>query len=149
MPADRSKTPVTGRDEERDPPTPLTRALEAFKLMSPMRDILDLEQDGPCPKDYTKVDKVYAQCMALSEAIPAYFRLENPDTRWDEHPECFWIPSVRFYLPQLHLFNLMALHRPYVFNRAKSRQEALKASIDMLHRQKLTFKGTPRNSWKK
>jgi hypothetical protein len=140
---------VAPRDDERDPPTPLTRAVWAFKLMSPMREILDLEQDGPCPKDYAKVDRVHQLCLELEESVPAYFRLENPEKRWDDHPDCYWIQSVRFYLPQLNLFNLMALHRPYIFNRPKSRQEALRASLDMLHRQLLTFKGTPANSWKK
>jgi hypothetical protein len=138
------------RDEERDPPTPLTRSIWAFKLMSPLRDILDLEQDGACPKDYSKVDRIHQTCLELDEATPAYFRIDNPDRRWDDHPECSsWIQGVRYYLPQLNLFNMMALHRPYVFNRQKSREEALKASIDMLQRQMLTFKGIKPNSYKK
>lgn len=137
------------RDEETDPPTPLTRSIWAFKLMSPVRDILDLEQEGPCPKDFSKVDRLHQVCVELSEAMPAYFRLENPDRRWDDDPNCYWLPAVRYTMPQLNLFNLMALHRPYVFNRAKSRNEALRASLEMLHVQCLTFKGTPATSWKK
>jgi hypothetical protein len=150
IPKNRKTTPVVLRDEERDPPTPLTRSIWAFKIMSPMRDILDLEQDGPCPKDFTKVDRVHQTCLDLDENAPAYFRLDNPDTTWDDHPGCAkWLPAVRISLPQLNLFNFMALHRPYIFNRPKSRQEALRASLEMLHLQKLMFKGTPANSWKK
>ncbi|KAK1963876.1 fungal-specific transcription factor domain-containing protein [Colletotrichum sublineola] len=147
-PKDRRKTPVAPRDDERDPPTPLTRGIWAFRLVAPMREILELEQDGPCPKDYSKVDRVHQMCLDLDEATPAYFRLENPDRKWDNDPSCYWLQSVRFYLPQMNLFNLMALHRPYIFNRQKSRTEALKASIEMLHRQMLTFQGLDAGSWR-
>ncbi|OLN92139.1 Multidrug resistance regulator 1 [Colletotrichum chlorophyti] len=147
-PKDRRKTPVAPRDDEKDPPTPLTRVIWAFKLVGPMREILELEHDGPCPKDYSKVDRVHQMCLELDELTPAYFRLENPDRRWDDEPSCYWLQSVRFYLPQLNLFNLMALHRPYIFNRQKSRTEALKASIEMLHRQMLTFQGLEPGSWR-
>lgn len=110
---------------------------------------MELEREGPCPKDYSKVDRVHQSCLDVDAATPAYFRLENPDTRWDDHPECYWIERVRYTLSQLTPFNLMALHRPYVFNRQKSRTEALKASLDMLHRQMVTFRGIKPNSWKK
>ncbi|KAL0940865.1 fungal specific transcription factor domain-containing protein [Colletotrichum truncatum] len=148
LPKDRRKTPIAPRDDEKDPPTPLTRGIWAFKLVGPMREILELEHDGPCPKDYAKVDRVHQMCMELDEMAPAYFRLENPDRRWDDEPSCYWLQSVRFYLPQMNLFNLMALHRPYIFNRQKSRTEALKASIEMLHRQMLTFQGLEPGSWR-
>ncbi|KAJ0280222.1 hypothetical protein COL940_006359 [Colletotrichum noveboracense] len=146
--SDRRKTPIAPRDDEKDPPTPLTRGIWAFKLVGPMREILELEHDGPCPKDYSKVDRVHQMCMELDETTPAYFRLENPDRRWDDEPSCYWLQSARFYLPQMNLFNLMALHRPYIFNRPKSRTEALKASIEMLHRQMLTFQGLDAGSWR-
>ncbi|KAF0331089.1 fungal specific transcription factor domain-containing protein [Colletotrichum asianum] len=148
LPKDRRKTPIAPRDDEKDPPTPLTRGIWAFKLVGPMREILELEHDGPCPKDYSKVDRVHQMCMELDETTPAYFRLENPDRRWDDEPSCYWLQSARFYLPQMNLFNLMALHRPYIFNRPKSRTEALKASIEMLHRQMLTFQGLDAGSWR-
>ncbi|KAK2020804.1 fungal-specific transcription factor domain-containing protein [Colletotrichum zoysiae] len=147
-PKDRRKTPIAPRDDERDPPTPLTRVIWAFRLVAPMREILELEQDGPCPKDYSKVDRVHQMCLDLDEATPAYFRLENPERKWDNDPSCHWLQSVRFYLPQMNLFNLMALHRPYIFNRQKSRTEALKTSIEMLHRQMLTFQGLDAGSWR-
>ncbi|KAF6840475.1 fungal specific transcription factor domain-containing protein [Colletotrichum plurivorum] len=147
-PKDRRKTPVAPRDDEKDPPTPLTRGIWAFKLVGPMREILELEHDGPCPKDYSKIDRVHQMCVELDETTPAYFRLENPDVRWDNEPSCYWLQSVRFYLPQMNLFNFMALHRPYIFNRQKSRTEALKASIEMLHRQMLTFQGLEPGSWR-
>jgi hypothetical protein len=138
LPKDRSKTPVVPRSEH-DPPTPLTRSLWAYELMMPLRDILVLEKDGPCPKDFSKVDEIHQKLTDLIDSTPPYFRLENPDTRFDHLPECYWLPMVRATLPQLSTFNFMALHRPYIFTRPKSRTEALKASLDMLHAQQLHF----------
>jgi hypothetical protein len=148
-PKDRLRTPVQERDPEVDPPTPLTRSIWSYKLMDPMRDIQELEKDGPCPKDYSKVERVHQKVLDLDDAIPAYLRLGNPDTRWDDDPECYWLPHMRIYLSQIGRFNIMALHRPYIFNRAESRLEALKACIEMLQRQRLSFEGLKPNSWKK
>ncbi|KAI0181793.1 Orotidine 5'-phosphate decarboxylase [Hypoxylon sp. FL1284] len=126
IPKDRRKSPIVPRSEN-DPPTPLTRAMWAWEAMRPLRDILDLEKEGPFPKDFSKA------------RTPPFFRMENPDTRFDHLQECWWLPFVRPNLPQLISFNIMALHRPYVFTRATSRFEALKASLDMLEAQKSYF----------
>ncbi|KAF3012053.1 hypothetical protein E8E14_009365 [Neopestalotiopsis sp. 37M] len=140
IPADRRKTPIFARGEN-DPPTPLTRGLWAFECMRPLRDILDLEKEGPFPKDFSKVEKLHQELLDLQERTPPELRLENPDTRFDHLPECHWITLARPTLPQLISFNFMALHRPYIFTRASSRHEALKASLDMLEAQSIHFKG--------
>jgi hypothetical protein len=138
VPKDRSKTPVVPRGEY-DPPTPLSRALWSYHLMQPLKEILDLEKDGPCPKDFSSVDKLHNELVDLEARTPSYFRVENPDTRFDPLPECHWLPVARVILPQLSKFELMALHRPYIFTRPRSRTEALKASLGMLHMQRLHF----------
>lgn len=138
IPKDRSRTPVYPRNEN-DPPTPLTRMLWAYKIMTPLRDILDLEKEGPCPKDFHRVSMIHDRLLELQEQTPSFFRLENPDTRFDNLPDCHWIHLVRTTLPQLLSFDRMALHRPYIFTRAKSRTEALKASLDMLDAQRVYF----------
>ncbi|KAK2590122.1 hypothetical protein QQS21_012202 [Conoideocrella luteorostrata] len=147
-PSDRSKTPIVTRDPEKDPPTPLTRALWLQELTGPLRDIQDLEQDGPYPKDFTKVDKVQRQITLLNEHMPAIFRLEHGDTRWDDHPGVHWLPGTRYYFAMLHEFSLMALHRPYVFHRRESRAEALRAGLALLDISRLTFAGLPSASWR-
>ncbi|OTB04829.1 hypothetical protein M426DRAFT_320411 [Hypoxylon sp. CI-4A] len=138
IPKDRRKSPMVQRGEN-DPPTPLTRAIWSWEVMKPLRDILDLEKEGPFPKDFSKVEKIHQELLDLQARTPAPFRLQNPDTSFDSLPECWWLPLVRPTLPQLISFNIMALHRPYVFTRATSRYEALKASLDMLEAQKLYF----------
>ncbi|KAI0010651.1 hypothetical protein F4779DRAFT_577112 [Xylariaceae sp. FL0662B] len=138
IPKDRRKTPILVRGEN-DPPTPLTRAIWSWDIMRPLREILDLEKEGPFPKNFSKVEKIHKELLDLQARTPPPFRLENPDTRFDDLPECWWLPYVRPTLPQLISFNIMALHRPYVFTRASSRHEALKASLDMLEAQRLYF----------
>ncbi|KAI0884876.1 uncharacterized protein GGS22DRAFT_164550 [Annulohypoxylon maeteangense] len=138
IPKDTRKSPIMQRGEN-DPPTPLTRALWSWEVMRPLRDILDLEKEGPFPKDFSKVEKIHQELLDLQARTPPPFRLQNPDTRFDELPDCRWLPFVRPTLPQLISFNIMALHRPYVFTRVTSRHEALKASLDMLEAQKTYF----------
>ena len=140
-------TPVLPRSED-DPPTPLTRAIWSYHLMRPLKDILELEKEGPCPGDFARVDRIHDELLALDASTPACFRLENPDTRFDSLPECDWLPLARVVLPQLPSFQLMALHRPYIFTRPKSRTEALKASLDMLHVQRLHFLALPPQMYK-
>lgn len=148
IPRDRRSTPVVARNELDDPPTPLTRALWAYRCMAPLRDILDLERDGPCPKDFSKVDEMERRLRELQDQTPPYFRLENPDERFDSLPECYWLPYVRANLPQLIQFNFMALHRPYIFTRKRSRTEALKASLEMLQVQRMHFLSLKPNHFK-
>ncbi|KAL7624520.1 hypothetical protein AAE478_006085 [Parahypoxylon ruwenzoriense] len=138
IPKDRKKSPIVPRSED-DPPTPLTRAIWSWESLKSLRDILDLEKEGPFPKDFSKVEKIHQELLDLRARTPPPFRLENPDTRFDDLPECWWLPYTRPNLPQLISFNIMALHRPYVFTRATSRHEALKASLDMLEAQRLYF----------
>ncbi|KAK8086745.1 fungal specific transcription factor domain-containing protein [Apiospora phragmitis] len=138
IPKDRRKTPIYPRGED-DPPTPLTRALWTFEIMKPLREILDLEKEGPFPKDFSKVEKIHQDLLDLQARMPAALRLDNPDTRYDDLPECWWLPMMRPTLPQTLSFNFMALHRPYIFTRASSRYEALKASLSMLEAQRYQF----------
>jgi hypothetical protein len=147
VPKERSKTPIVPRGED-DPPTPLTRAIWGYQSMTPLRGILDLEKEGACPKDFSKVDKLHQELLDLEANTPPYFRLENPDTRFDNLSECYWLKYVRATLPQLISFNLMALHRPYIFTRPKSRTEALQASLNMLKAQRMHFQSLQPHQYK-
>lgn len=134
---------------ESEPPTPLTHSLWVAHLARPLIEILEMDKKGdPNPKDFGRVDRIHNQLLDLEARIPAYFRMENPDTRFDHLPECYWLPMNRVFLPQILTFVLMALHRPYIFTRHKSRTEALKASLGMLHSQRLFFMGLPPQLYK-
>ncbi|KAJ4306692.1 hypothetical protein N0V88_000056 [Collariella sp. IMI 366227] len=122
-----------------DPPTPLTRGIWAYHATRPLKEIIEMEKEGSNPGDFTRVDRVHNELLELEANIPAYFKMENPDTRFDDVPECYWLPLARVVGPQLLSFGRMALHRPYIFTRPRSRTEALKASLDMLHAQRLYF----------
>ncbi|EGZ70032.1 hypothetical protein NEUTE2DRAFT_112485 [Neurospora tetrasperma FGSC 2509] len=136
----RSPTPIIPRSEENDPPTPLTRILWTYKITLQLVSILALEKEGPCPASFSKVDLLHQHLVDLENSIPSYFRLHNPDTRFDSLPQCYWIPWARALLPQLTAFNFMALHRPYIFARPLSRQLAVeRGCLAMLRAQRTHF----------
>lgn len=81
--------------------------------------------------------------------MPSYLRLDSPDWRWDSHPDCPWLVSSRFYVAQLTQLAALVLHRPYVFGSVRSRAEALRAAVDLLAYQRMTFQGAELNSRKK
>ncbi|CRK35475.1 hypothetical protein BN1708_016449, partial [Verticillium longisporum] len=115
----------------------------------PLTEVIELEQDGPCPKNYDKVDRIHNLILRLAEETPAYLRLINPDRRWDNHPDCsWWLQSCRFWIHPLQHFNFIALHRPYVFNRQESRAVALRASIDTLQAQMEMFQSMDSKAWR-
>ncbi|KAM5358720.1 hypothetical protein ACJZ2D_015037 [Fusarium nematophilum] len=147
IPRDRSKTPVVPRGKD-DRPTPVTRLLWNYQLCGPLLAIQNLENDGPCPRGFAKVDQVHQSILDLDNNMPPEFRLDNPDTRWDGHPEAHWFQANRYYFAHLHQFSRIALHRPYVFNRKESRAEAISASLRALEIQKMTFEGLPPDSWR-
>ncbi|OAA67270.1 Transcription factor [Niveomyces insectorum RCEF 264] len=132
-------TPVRVRGPD-DPPTPLTRTLWVYQTMDPLRAMIALERDGlPHPGDYSPVDALHAQLAALDERIPPYFRPQNPDTRFDDRPGCAWLRPTRLTIRHITLVDYMALHRPYIFMRAESRTEALRACLAMLEVQRAHF----------
>ncbi|KAI1044784.1 hypothetical protein LB505_008756 [Fusarium chuoi] len=147
IPQDRTKMPVVPRSED-DHPTPITRLLWNYELCGPLRAIQNLEVDGSYPMDPAKIDEIHQGISNLDKKIPASFRMDNPDTRWDHLPEAHWYPANRFYFASLHEFSKMALHRPFIFNRLESRVEAIHASLKTLEIQKMTFEGLPPDSWR-
>lgn len=128
-------------------PTPLGRALYVFRAIKLMREILDLEKLGANgPRE--RVDELHRELQEIGQEMPGWLRLKKPDKTWDDNPECAWLPAARVLTPQILTFELMALHRPYVFTRRDSRKEALKASLEMLDAQRLHFAMLKRNMYK-
>ncbi|KAK7397815.1 hypothetical protein QQX98_012818 [Neonectria punicea] len=144
---DRSKTPVVPRDET-DRPTPVTRILWNVQLAKPLQAIQNLENEAPSVKDLTKVHQLHQSILDLHDKIPSAFRLDEPNTQWDDEPDMHWLQACRFYFAQLHQFGLMALHRSYVFHRKESRAEAIQASLRMLEIQRMTYQGLPPDTWR-
>lgn len=149
MPKDRSREPVVLRNEWRDPPTPIAGLLWLRQIVEPLFDIQELEREGPHPKDPSKIEDVHRQIMALEEKKPAIFRIDGTDLMWDNREDMKWLRFQRWYYAGLQSFNRMALHRPYIFHRKQSRDEALKASLDVLDTGRHMFLGLPPDHWRK
>lgn len=145
--ANRPATPVMPRGAD-DVPTPLTRAIWAYRVMKNLRQIQALEKEGSYPEDFSLVDRLDQELRQLDQNIPPYFRRRNPDKSFDSIPECYWLPAARATLLQLLSFDLMALHRPYIFTRPESRSRALEACLDMLQAQREHFESIEENQYK-
>ena len=134
----RSVTPLVPRRDD-DPPTPLTCSIWGCRITDQLRRIQPLEKEGAYPRDFSRVDDIDKDMRELEDQLPSYLRRRNPDTRFDSLPQCCWLQRARATLPPLVAFNLLALHRPYVFTRPDSRSKAVAACLDMLQAQREHF----------
>jgi hypothetical protein len=122
-----------------DPPTPLTMLLWMAETCAPLWDIFNLEKEDPHQNNFAKVEKMHSDIRYISLQTPPYFRAENPDTTFDSHPDCYWLPRARPTFQSNTAFTVMALHRPYIFTNANSRTLALNAGLDILRAQREIF----------
>jgi hypothetical protein len=128
-------TPRTGSD----PPTPLSVLLWTCELSAPLWDIFNLEKEDPHQNNFAKVEKMHVLINQISLHCPPYFRAQNPDTTFDDHPDCYWLARARYSFQNNAAFTIMALHRPYIFTNSSSRTLALKAGLDILRAQRTFF----------
>ncbi|KAG0648747.1 Multidrug resistance regulator 1 [Hyphodiscus hymeniophilus] len=124
---------------ESDPPTSLSVLLWTCELFAPLWDIFNLEKEDPHQNDFAKVEKMHVLIKQISLHCPPYFRAQNPDTTWDDHPDCYWLPRARIAFQNNAAFTIMALHRPYIFTNSSSRTLALRAGLDILRAQRAYF----------
>lgn len=124
---------------ESDPPTPLTVLLWSSELSAPLWDIFNLEKEDPHQNNFAQVEKMHKQINQISLHCPPFFRAQNPDTSFDDHPACYWLPRARPTFQNNAAFTIMALHRPYIFTSSNSRTAALKAGLDILRAQRTLF----------
>ncbi|EKD19533.1 fungal specific transcription factor domain-containing protein [Drepanopeziza brunnea f. sp. 'multigermtubi' MB_m1] len=122
-----------------DPPTPLTMLLWNAEIAAPLWDIFSLEKEDPNQNNYSKLELMHKKINTITHYCPPYFRAQNPDTTFDSHPDCFWLPCARATFQTSTAFTVMALHRPYIFTNANSRTAALRAGLDILRAQRTYF----------
>jgi len=122
-----------------DPPTPLSMLLWTAEVSAPLWDIFNLEKEDPNQNNFAKVEKMHYLINQITLHCPPYFRAEHPDTTFDSHPNCYWLPRARPSFQNTAAFTIMALHRPYIFTNSMSRTSALKAGLDILRAQRQIF----------
>jgi hypothetical protein len=124
---------------ESDPPTPLSTLLWTSEVSAPLWDISALEKEDPNQNNFAKVEKMDVLINQISLYCPPYFRAHNPDTTFDDHPDCHWLARARSNLQINAAFTIMALHRSYIFTNSSSRTLALKAGLEILGAQRTLF----------
>jgi hypothetical protein len=138
IPKNRREVAPSPRTDD-DPPTPLTMLLWNAEIAAPLWDIFNLEKEDPRQNNIPKVEKMHMLLNQIALHCPPFFRHQNPDTRFDNIPDCFWLPGARQYFRNATNFTIMALHRPYIFTNPSSRTAALKAGLEILRAQRTYF----------
>lgn len=122
-----------------EPPTALTMLLWNAELAAPLWDIAQLEREGTQLQDYSRIETMHKLLNHVNDHCPAFFRGQAPDTTFDSHPDCGWLPKARVAFQSLSAFNIMALHRPYIFTQPASRTAALRSALEILRSQRTYF----------
>lgn len=76
----------------------LMRVVWVYYFMVLMREILELEKEGLCLRDFVRVDKFYEEVVLIEKKMLFFFRLENLDMRFDDREDCYWLLLVRVIL---------------------------------------------------
>ena len=136
IPPDRlTRVPVPR--SESDKPTLVTERILRLPMLLRHHEIRDLELEGPIPKSPGKVRELHQFALEYREKLPPFFRMTNPDTRWDA--ECSYVPSQRESISHMINYFFMALHRPYIFTREASQRQVYESSLDILDSQDRLF----------
>ena len=114
---------------EFDPPTPLTIQIVNHSIARFLIRISLIEQSLGISD---QVQDLHEEIMDFSEHLPPYLWVENPDRRFDAHPDCFWLPDAREAVEATIWFAILALQRPYIFRNSRNRAQALKAGLGTL-----------------
>lgn len=87
------------------------------------------------PDSFAMVDSMSTAILAGMRQVPEWARFSHPilDDR------CPWLPAARETLVTEMNFTLLALHRPFIFLRARNRSEALEAALQILQSQSRLF----------
>jgi hypothetical protein len=125
---------------ETDLPRPFDIILAGYNVAYRyFKEIHQMENNGANSQHYLTVERIHAAIKNNIQLLPSWCRLENPVTRFDRLHGCQWLPVARDGLSSLIHLVLLALHRPFIFSVAKSRAEAVKAGISILHAQERLF----------
>jgi hypothetical protein len=136
IPRDRLKRVPVARTEWEEP-TSMTERLQHIKISRRWCEIRELEDEGPIPQRPEKVKELHNFAVNFRKTLPAIYRTENPDTKWDAKYK--FVPIHREMLSFLVDSFLMALHRPYVFTREQSQRQVYESSLAVLWSQERLF----------
>ncbi|EEU39848.1 uncharacterized protein NECHADRAFT_79743 [Fusarium vanettenii 77-13-4] len=105
-----------------------------------LQDIHELESSGSSSQDKQQtIERIHAAITDNMRCLPEWARAKNNSNEYCHHP---WLPAAReTLLTEVH-FTLLALHRPFIFSIASSRDKAHKAALQILASQDRLFSMT-------
>ena len=120
-----------------DKPSCFTFRLIEYGLQKKLPEIRALETEGPSTSNYGKVQRLHAEALEYIGNLPRFFRFDHPDTSFDR--DCPWLIPQRHYLCAVTWTFILYLHKPYIFSSSRSRKEAVKTAVLLLHAESRHF----------
>ncbi|KAJ3494516.1 hypothetical protein NLG97_g4034 [Lecanicillium saksenae] len=102
----------------------------AYKYLQDIHQLSSVVQDAS-----DKIDAIHSEITSNLRSIPPWAQLQAPNYD-DRYP---WLPAAREVLQTEAYFTLLALHRPFIFLRPKSRTYAFAAATRILESQSRLF----------
>ena len=115
-----------------DPPSALTHRILDYQVAQLINEVAELSQsskDSSTP-DFVRLDSLHAKMLRFTESFPPEFSITCRDTRLDS--ACPFLPLRAALLKSTFLSVIVALHRPYLFQRETSRKEIISAALKIL-----------------
>lgn len=139
-------TDITQRDavfshwkSENDPPRPFDIILAGYNVAYKYFPDIHRLGEATTPQDREVVDDIHKSVEVNMGLLPPWCRLEDPDTKFDELPQCQWLPIAREGLSSLVHLVILTLHRPYMFLHLDSCRKAVRAGLAILSAQERIF----------
>lgn len=118
-----------------DPPTPFTQRILEYRICHLINELDELNQSFATTStpDFVRLDDLHARLMGFTESFPPEFSITNRDTTYDNIRPFLAVQAA--LLKCVFYSVIVALHRPYLFLREKSRRDIVRASLIMLEAQ--------------
>lgn len=120
-----------------DKPSAYSVQLFCYRLSLKAHEMLTSSANKYHLNDYTLVQSMHDEVVAMLDSLPPAVRPQNPDTSFDR--QYSYLPKQRQGVASILQAFLMALHRPHMKEHGESRRAAIKAALDCLEAQQSLF----------
>ena len=115
-----------------DPPSCLTHRILDYRVAQLINEVVEFSQpskDGSTP-DFVRLDALHAKMLAFTESFPPEFSITDRNPHLDS--VCQFLPLRAALLKSTFFSVIVALHRPFLFERDASRKEIIGAALKIL-----------------
>jgi len=123
-----------------DPPSSFTQRILDYHIAHLINEVEEITQDfnTTSTPDFVRLEALHAKLMGFTESFPPEFSITNRNTIFDNTLPFLAVQAA--LLKSTFYSAIIALHRPYLFLREKSRKEIVHSALIMLECQDIIIK---------